>query len=131
MAICHIYVGVDDAIDEDDDTNNEIYVTHVIGIIKDDIYVEDITNINGKPAKILKMKLYDSNDNSINMTLWDAYAMSVQSYVEKNPQQTAIIIVLQFATYYDEEPGVYNALSITKLFINEEIAKIVEFKKKF
>ncbi|XP_076888556.1 uncharacterized protein LOC143539014 [Bidens hawaiensis] len=81
----------------------------VIGIIKNDVFVQDITKRNGKPAKKLPIDLYGSN----------------------NPEEAPVVVILQFATYkpYDGVPGISNALSITKLIINEEIPEIVEFKK--
>ncbi|XP_076950682.1 replication protein A 70 kDa DNA-binding subunit C-like [Bidens hawaiensis] len=67
------------------------------------------------------------------MTLWDSYAINVQSYIENNPEEAPVVVILQFATYkpYDRVPGISNALNITKLIINEEIPDIVEFKKSF
>ncbi|XP_076946962.1 uncharacterized protein LOC143618748 [Bidens hawaiensis] len=99
----------------------------------DDVSVQDITKINGKLAKRLKINQYDNNDNKISMTLWDAYAISLRSFVDRNQGNAPVIIVLQFAMYkhYDGEPGVCNALSITKLFINEGIGEIEEFQKRF
>ncbi|XP_076908505.1 uncharacterized protein LOC143565410 [Bidens hawaiensis] len=104
----------------------------VIRIIKDDVFVQDITKKSGKPAKKLPIDLHGSNGSKIGMTLWDSYAVNVRSYIENNPKEAPVVVILQFATYkpYDGAPGISNALGITKLIINEELPEIVEFKKR-
>ncbi|XP_076884736.1 uncharacterized protein LOC143534011 [Bidens hawaiensis] len=104
----------------------------VIGIIKDDVFVQDITKKSGKPAKKLPIDLHGSNGSKIGMTLWDSYAVNVRSYIENNPKEAPVVVILQFATYkpYNGAPGISNALGITKLIINEELPEIVEFKKR-
>ncbi|XP_076889147.1 uncharacterized protein LOC143539831 [Bidens hawaiensis] len=67
--------------------------------------------------KKLPIDLHGSNGSKIGITLWDSYVVNVRSYIENNPKEAPMVVILQFATYkpYGGVPGISNALSITNL----------------
>ncbi|XP_076927471.1 uncharacterized protein LOC143591033 [Bidens hawaiensis] len=73
--------------------------TDVIGIIKDNGYAKDITKKNDTTAKLLEIDLYGSNGNKIGVSLWNSYATQILSYIEQNPQEAPVVVILHFAVY--------------------------------
>ncbi|XP_076904275.1 uncharacterized protein LOC143559647 [Bidens hawaiensis] len=104
--------------------------TDVIGIIKDNGYAKDITKKSGTTAKLLEIDLYGSNGNKISVSLWNSYATQILSYIEQNPQEAPVVVILHFAVYkpFNGIPCISNANGVTKLIINQEIPEIVDFK---
>ncbi|XP_076914898.1 uncharacterized protein LOC143574058 [Bidens hawaiensis] len=104
----------------------------VIGIIKDNGYARDITKKSVTTAKLLEIDLYGSNGNKISITLWNSYATQILSYIEQNPQEAPVVVILNFAVYrpFNGIPSISNANGVTKLIINQEIPDIVDFKNR-
>ncbi|XP_076944879.1 replication protein A 70 kDa DNA-binding subunit C-like [Bidens hawaiensis] len=102
----------------------------VIGIIQDNGKFRDIIKKIGIPAKLLEIDLYGSNGNKISVTLWNSYATQILSYIEQNPQEAPMVVILHFAVYkpFYGEPCISNANGVTKLILNQEIPEIVDFK---
>ncbi|XP_076955049.1 uncharacterized protein LOC143629744 [Bidens hawaiensis] len=106
--------------------------TDVIGIIKDNGYAKYITKKNGTTAKLLGIDLYGSNGNKIGVSLWNSYATQILSYIEQNPQEAPVVVILHFAVYkpFNGISCISNANGVTKLIINQEIPEIVDFKNR-
>ncbi|KAL4586955.1 hypothetical protein LXL04_011603 [Taraxacum kok-saghyz] len=60
------------------------------------------------------------------------YAKQMMKYVSANPDRTTLTIILQFRrlNFYMGRPYVNNTFRASKLFINDDIYKILSFKTK-
>ncbi|KAL4590861.1 hypothetical protein LXL04_003806 [Taraxacum kok-saghyz] len=65
-------------------------------------------------------------------TLWQDYSKQMMDYVNANPEQTTLSIILQFRilNFYTGMPYDNNTFRASKLFINDKIDDILAFKIK-
>ncbi|KAK9068716.1 hypothetical protein SSX86_012831 [Deinandra increscens subsp. villosa] len=100
---------------------------------------------NPKETFTLEMILMDEEGNKVqasvlvkwgitlNITLWELYAEQKNDFIKAHPDQTNLVIILQFGLFkfYDGRPYVSNGFNSTRLLINEEIDEISTFKKQY
>ncbi|KAK2419876.1 replication protein A 70 kDa DNA-binding subunit B [Trifolium repens] len=104
-------------------------VVDVIGVFHELGY----TQTEPGPRKIqINFKLKDLKGNILNCTLWEDFAVQFQNYNKNRSEWGSTIIIIhngkinQATDRY--ELGVSNAWNATKLYINDDIAAINEFR---
>ncbi|KAL4590891.1 hypothetical protein LXL04_003837 [Taraxacum kok-saghyz] len=85
---------------------------------------------NKKKQKI-NLEVQDLQGNRVFVTLWQDYAKQMMDYVNANPEQTTLSIILQFGrlNFYMGRPYVNNSFRSSKLLINDNIDEILSFKR--
>nr|XP_043633375.1 uncharacterized protein LOC122604556 [Erigeron canadensis] len=84
------------------------------------------------PRHILECQLRDDNGIVIQCALWDDYGKQLHQYVLANEEiDEPVIILLQLAKFnnWNNKPQVSNCMYGAKLYINENIGPIIEFKE--
>ncbi|KAK2448378.1 hypothetical protein QL285_007647 [Trifolium repens] len=102
----------------------------VIGLLDEIGYSQ---TMKGTRKIQVNFKLRDLSDNKISCTLWEDYAMKFITYTREKCDAGPTIIVMKYAKIKPEGQyplTVSNTWSTTKLFINDDIKEIVEFKKR-
>ncbi|KAI4347679.1 hypothetical protein L6164_008468 [Bauhinia variegata] len=101
--------------------------------------VDDGKNVNVKRKNIVspmvKFNLLDLNQNVISCTLWNDFFGKFISYMEMKPP-SPVVIILTRANIKDTKSGPYPAgvqsyWTTSKLFIDEDIKYINEFKARY
>ncbi|CAH1453013.1 unnamed protein product [Lactuca virosa] len=81
-----------------------------------------------------KIHIHIQNENGleIRLVLWGDYAYQMQKYIQDNPQNLQIIVILQFAqiNVWRDRPSVNTYYTSSRLFINSDIDEISVFKKR-
>ncbi|CAI9291074.1 unnamed protein product [Lactuca saligna] len=81
-----------------------------------------------------KIHIYIQNENGleIRLVLWGDYAYQMQEYIQDNPHNLQIIVILQFAqiNVWRDRPSVNTYYTSSRLFINSDIDEISVFKKR-
>ncbi|CAH1445774.1 unnamed protein product [Lactuca virosa] len=79
----------------------------------------------------LNIQIQDANGLQARVTLWGHYAYIMQNFINNNPHNLRIIIILQFAmlTIWRDRPRINTYRNVTKLFINTDIDEINVFIK--
>ncbi|CAH1436243.1 unnamed protein product [Lactuca virosa] len=67
----------------------------------------------------------------LSVNLWGDFAYKMQHFIDNNPHNLHIIVILQFAklSIWRDRPTVNTYFSVSKLFINTDIDEINVFKK--
>ncbi|KAK2361919.1 hypothetical protein QL285_087024 [Trifolium repens] len=102
----------------------------VIGVLDEIGYTQPT---KGSRKVQVNFKLRDLSDNRICCTLWEDYAIKFITYTKEKTDVGATIIAMKYAKIKPEGQyplTVSNTWSNTKLFINDDINAIVEFKKR-
>ncbi|XP_056683440.1 replication protein A 70 kDa DNA-binding subunit B isoform X1 [Spinacia oleracea] len=108
---------------------NDVFLVDVIGectAMSDKID----TSTNGTPNYKVMFELEDLNKNTISGTVWGKYAEQMSEYKKKGIQGRPIII-LQFAKIKisRDQVSLCNSLFATKIFINEDISELNDYKE--
>ncbi|CAI9281804.1 unnamed protein product [Lactuca saligna] len=81
-----------------------------------------------------KIHIHIQNENGleIRLALWGDYAYQMQEYIQDNPHNLQIIVILQFAqiNVWRDRPSVNTYYTSSRLFINSDIDEISVFKKR-
>ncbi|CAF1912224.1 unnamed protein product [Brassica napus] len=84
----------------------------------------------GHSTKLLDIQLRDLCETIIECTLWENHAEDVHSYVKNNKTGPVILLgSLMRTKKFNGKISVQNSRFSTKLFLNEDIDEISEFKK--
>ncbi|CAI9302931.1 unnamed protein product [Lactuca saligna] len=105
-----------------------MYIIDVIGNVFQCYPLEPATQ---KLDKRITLKLEDLEGRQVLATLWGDYAEQIDSYVSKH--WVNFVMIIQCARWKDYRGRVYvnNTYLATKLFIDEQVQEIIDFKKKF
>ncbi|CAI9303699.1 unnamed protein product [Lactuca saligna] len=102
----------------------------VIGLV---VAVGEMTRENTEKSKH-KIHIHIQNENGleIRLVLWGDYAYQMQEYIQDNPHNLQIIVILQFAqiNVWRDRPSVNTYYTSSRLFINSDIDEISVFKKR-
>ncbi|XP_076905568.1 replication protein A 70 kDa DNA-binding subunit C-like [Bidens hawaiensis] len=96
-------------------------IVDVIGVVANYSPIED------------KNKNLMVNNKELPLNLWGTYAPDMSNYILANPDQAPVVVVLQFGLFKIREgrPAVSNSLNVSKMYINEDIHEINEFKMRY
>ncbi|WJX69988.1 hypothetical protein P8452_54147 [Trifolium repens] len=105
-------------------------VIDVIGVFHELGYTQTLPG----PRKIqINFKLKDLKGNILNRTLWEDFAVQFQDYNNQRTEWGHTIILIHNAKIKEAteqyELGVSNAWNATRVYINDDIAPINEFRK--
>ncbi|CAH1419076.1 unnamed protein product [Lactuca virosa] len=81
----------------------------------------------GDPEKSkhrLNIRIQDANGLQLHVNLWGEYAYKMLDYINNNPDNRRIVVILQF-----DRPSVNTYFTSSKLFINSDIDEITNFNK--
>ncbi|CAH1414731.1 unnamed protein product [Lactuca virosa] len=101
----------------------------VIGLV---VAVSEMMRDNSDKSKQrLTIHIQDANALQLRVILWGDYAYKMQNYIDNNPPNQHVVVILQFAqiTIWRDRPSVNTYFTSSKLFINSEIDEITLFKK--
>ncbi|WJX76061.1 hypothetical protein P8452_59523 [Trifolium repens] len=105
-------------------------VVDVIGVFHELGYTQTLP---GARKIQINFKLKDLKENILNCTLWEDFAVQFQDYNNQRTEWGHTIILIHNAKIKEAteryELGVSNAWNATKLYINDDIAPINEFRK--
>ncbi|GJS08321.1 nucleic acid-binding, OB-fold, replication protein A, OB domain protein [Tanacetum coccineum] len=89
----------------------------------------DYPIIEGKAVKQLRFELQDTKGIRLSITLWGPYAEQVD--VALGDKTKMSILIMQFAKHkiYRGKPALSNLFNYTRLFVNEDIPDIINFRK--
>jgi hypothetical protein len=102
---------------------------NVIGVLDNIGYTQAV---KGSKKVQVNFRLKDLSENQLQCTLWEDYAMKLITYTREQIDAGPTIICMKYAKIKPEGKfplTVSNTWSTTKLFINENIPEIVDFKK--
>ncbi|CAI9263297.1 unnamed protein product [Lactuca saligna] len=79
----------------------------------------------------LTIHIQDANALQLCVNLWGDYAYKMQDYIDNNPPNERVVVILQFAkiSVWRDRPSVNTYFTSSKLFINSDIDEISLFKK--
>ncbi|CAH1436371.1 unnamed protein product [Lactuca virosa] len=79
----------------------------------------------------LNIQIQDANGLQLSVNLWGDFVYKMQGFLDNNPHNLRIIVILQFAklSIWRDRPTVNTYFSVSKLFINTDIDEINVFKK--
>ncbi|CAI9276530.1 unnamed protein product [Lactuca saligna] len=79
----------------------------------------------------LTIHIQDASGLQVHVNLWGDYAYKMQDYIDKNPPNQRVVVIIQFAkiTVWRDRPSVNTYFTSSKLFINSDIDDINLFKK--
>lgn len=103
---------------------------HVIGVVQDMGYCQLIEGTGKKLQVNFTMK--DLSDISINCTLWEDYASKFLKFNNERKEFGPVVVMLTYAKLKEEGRfplSVSNTYGYTKLFINDDVAEMMEFKE--
>lgn len=103
-----------------------------IDILGEIVGMGQITDRNyaGNLTKLLDIQLRDLSETIIECTLWKKHAEDVHSYVKNNKTGPVILLgSLMRTKKFNGKISVQNSRFSTKIFLNEDIDDISEFKK--
>ncbi|XP_076935188.1 replication protein A 70 kDa DNA-binding subunit E-like [Bidens hawaiensis] len=109
-------------------------VVYVIGVVAKYQPIEDKVKSNGVETKMMYLTLKGlRNNKELPLTLWGSYAVDMSNYILSNPDQAPVVVVLQFGLFRIREGRltVSNSLNVSKMYINEDIPEINEFKIRY
>ncbi|KAJ9535597.1 hypothetical protein OSB04_un001264 [Centaurea solstitialis] len=91
----------------------------------------DVYDRNGKEGKMINFEMQDLEGKVVNCTLWDNFAQELSTFVNANKNDGCVIIIIQFARVrlWKGVPTIQNGLFGSKLFINDNLKDIIDFKK--
>ncbi|CAH1448404.1 unnamed protein product [Lactuca virosa] len=101
----------------------------VIGLV---VAVSEMIRDNSDKSKQrLTIHIQDANALQLRVILRGDYAYKMQNYIDNNPPNQHVVVILQFAqiTIWRDRPSVNTYFTSSKLFINSEIDEITLFKK--
>ncbi|GJV77693.1 ATP-dependent DNA helicase PIF1 [Tanacetum coccineum] len=117
----------------DDILNNEAGFDFSVDVIGHVVECGDINvfSRNGKESKQISLQLENVDGKKISCTLWDNHAQDFATFVSTGITEGFVIIIIQFGKVrlWNGNPTVQNALFGTRLFLNEDIEEINEFKR--
>ncbi|GJT60587.1 nucleic acid-binding, OB-fold, replication protein A, OB domain protein [Tanacetum coccineum] len=89
----------------------------------------DYPIIEGKAVKQLRFELQDTKGIRLSITLWGPYAEQVDAALGDRTKMS--ILIMQFAKHkiYRGKPALSNLFNCTRLFVNEDIPDIINFRK--
>ncbi|KAJ9551434.1 hypothetical protein OSB04_015479 [Centaurea solstitialis] len=92
----------------------------------------DVYDRNGKEGKRINFEMQDLEGKVVNCTLWDNFTQELSTFVNANKNDGCVIIIIQFARVrlWKGIPTIQNGLFGSKLFINDNLKDIIDFKKK-
>ncbi|KAJ9550919.1 hypothetical protein OSB04_014964 [Centaurea solstitialis] len=92
----------------------------------------DVYDRNGKEGKWINFEMQDLEGKVVNCTLWDNFAQELSTFVNANKNDGCVIIIIQFARVrlWKGIPTIQNGLFGSKLFINDNLKDIIDFKKR-
>ncbi|CAH1445990.1 unnamed protein product [Lactuca virosa] len=92
---------------------------------------EMATESTDKSKHKIHIHIQNENGLEIRLVLWGDYAYQMQKYIQDNPQNLQIIVILQFAqiNVWRDRPSVNTYYTSSRLFINSDIDEISVFKK--
>ncbi|MCH80253.1 replication protein A 70 kDa dna-binding subunit C-like [Trifolium medium] len=102
----------------------------VIGVVHDIGFTQAI---QGSRKVQVNFRLKDLSDNKIQCTLWEHFAMRFITYTRENNDAGPTIVCMKYAKIKPEGKfplTVSNTWATTKLFINDKIPEILDFKKR-
>ncbi|CAI9298390.1 unnamed protein product [Lactuca saligna] len=79
----------------------------------------------------LNLQIQDANGLQLSVNLWGDFAYKMQGFLDNNPHNIHIIVIIQFAklSIWRDYPTVNTYFTVSKLFINTDIDEINDFKK--
>ncbi|KAL4562293.1 hypothetical protein LXL04_034493 [Taraxacum kok-saghyz] len=94
------------------------------------LFTDSSNNPTHQKKQKINLEVQDLQGNRVFVTLWQDFAKQMMDYVNANPDQTTLSIILQFGrlNFYMGKPYVNNSFRSSKLFINDKIDEIVSFK---
>nr|KAJ0218781.1 hypothetical protein LSAT_V11C300113930 [Lactuca sativa] len=101
----------------------------VIGLV---VVVSEMMIDNPDKSKHrLTIHIQDASAVQLRVILWGDYAYKMQKYIDNNPPNQHVVVILQFAqiTVRRDRPSVNTYFTSSKLFINSDIDEITLFKK--
>ncbi|CAH1423807.1 unnamed protein product [Lactuca virosa] len=101
----------------------------VIGLVV--AFGEMVRDNDDKKKHRLNIQIQDANGLQLSVNLWGDFAYKMQHFLDNNPHNLRIIVILQFAklSIWRDRPTVNTYFSVSKLFINTDIDEINVFKK--
>ncbi|CAI9301811.1 unnamed protein product [Lactuca saligna] len=101
----------------------------VIGLVV--AFGEMVRDNDDKKKHRLNIQIQDANGLQLNVNLWGDFAYKMQHFLDNNPHNLRIIVILQFAklSIWRDRPTVNTYFSVSKLFINTDIDEINVFNK--
>ncbi|CAH1444481.1 unnamed protein product [Lactuca virosa] len=93
---------------------------------------EMATESTDKSKHKIHIHIQNENGLEIRLVLWGDYAYQMQKYIQDNPQNLQIIVILQFAqiNVWRDRPSVNTYYTSSRLFINSDIDESSVFKKR-
>ncbi|KAK2414512.1 hypothetical protein QL285_037096 [Trifolium repens] len=109
----------------------EDFLYDIIGAVDEIGYTQPHS---GSKKIQVNLKLKDLSDNVLHCTLWEDYATKFLNFTNTNSEVGPTIICMKYAKVKKEGKfplTISNTWSTTRLFINEGLPKICEFRKSF
>ncbi|CAI9294428.1 unnamed protein product [Lactuca saligna] len=90
----------------------------------------DARNADRKRHRI-RIQIQDANGLQLDVNLWGDYGYTFLHYIQKNPNNVRIVIILQFAkiSVWQDRRSVNTYYDVSKFIINSDIDDINVFKK--
>ncbi|CAI9279146.1 unnamed protein product [Lactuca saligna] len=91
----------------------------------------DARNADRKRHRI-RIQIQDANGLQLDVNLWGDYGYTFLHYIQKNPNNVRIVIILQFAkiSVWQDRRSVNTYYDVSKFIINSDIDDINVFKKR-
>ncbi|KAL7612436.1 hypothetical protein Lser_V15G06946 [Lactuca serriola] len=79
----------------------------------------------------LNIQIQDANGLQLSVNLWGDFAYKMQEFLDNNPRNLRIIVIIQFAklSIWRDRPTVNTYFAVSKLFINTDIDDINFLRK--
>ncbi|KAK9078784.1 hypothetical protein SSX86_002842 [Deinandra increscens subsp. villosa] len=115
--------------------DREVPDGHVVDVVGHVVQIYELERVpikEGKVTERLNLHVHDTEDRLVYVTLWGEYAKQMANYVAVNGVASAIVIILQFGIFrfYRDRATVSNTYGISRLFINEEVEAITEYRER-